>query len=154
MQQELTEATEKNSESQRLLETERAAWANDRRTLEDTIVDMSTSERNTEDDRASRENEIRQQEERAKVRVEAFEGVHINNLRQAAEERYAHEVLAHAESIKSVEDLRQQLSKTQSAARDYLTASETARAKLTTSEVSWKQQKDALDKEIADLNTR
>ncbi|KAI0953616.1 hypothetical protein AcW1_007790 [Taiwanofungus camphoratus] len=138
VQQELTEATEKNSESQRLLETERAAWANDRRTLEDTIVDMSTSERNTEDDRASRENEIRQQEERAK----------------AAEERYAHEVLAHAESIKSVEDLRQQLSKTQSAARDYLTASETARAKLTTSEVSWKQQKDALDKEIADLNTR
>jgi nucleoprotein TPR len=45
------------------------AWTNDKKTLEDTIVDMSTSEKSSENDRTSRENEVRQQEERAKVHL-------------------------------------------------------------------------------------
>jgi hypothetical protein len=73
---------------------------------------------------------------------------------QAAEERYSNEVVAHADSIKSVENLKQQLAGAQSSARNNLNATETARAKLTASESSWKQQKDALDKEVADLNSR
>lgn len=78
----------------------------------------------------------------------------ILRLGQAAEERYSREVVAHAETIKAVEDLKQQLAKVQSSARDYQTSSETAQAKLATSETSWKQQKETLEKEIADLNTR
>lgn len=67
LQQENVQENEKHAELQRLLEAERIAWANDKRTLEDAIVDMSTSEKHSESDRASRENEVREQVERAKV---------------------------------------------------------------------------------------
>lgn len=40
---------------------------NDKRTLEDTIVDLSTSEKVSESDRTTHENEVKEQEERAKV---------------------------------------------------------------------------------------
>lgn len=99
---------------------------------------MTTSERSSDSERAGHQQELRQLEERAK----------------AAEERYSREVVAHAELIKSVEDIRTQLSKANATARDNLAASETAQAKLATSETSWRQQKEALDKELANLNTR
>lgn len=73
---------------------------------------------------------------------------------QAAEDRYGREVLAHAESIKAVENLRQELAAARIAARDASTAADTAKAKLSTSEESWSRQKESLDKEAADLNTR
>jgi nucleoprotein TPR len=60
----------------------------------------------------------------------------------------------HAESIKSIETLKQQLSATQAKARDNLAAAETAQVKFVTSEKSWKQQKQALDQEVVDLNAR
>ncbi|EGN98500.1 hypothetical protein SERLA73DRAFT_169454 [Serpula lacrymans var. lacrymans S7.3] len=138
VERDLTQSTDKINELQRSLESERAAWANDKKTLEDTIVDISTSERHSDSDRTSRENELRLQEERA----------------IAAEDRYSREVLAHAESIKAIEAMKQQLSTVQVAARDNLAAASTAEAKLAASEGSWKQQKEALDKEVADLNTR
>lgn len=138
VQQEQQQISTKNVELQRTLETERAAWAQDKKTLEDTIVDMTTSEQSTESERAAHTTEIRQLEERAK----------------AAEERYGREVLAHAEAIKVAETLRQQVGKAEAAARNNLTAVETAQAKLATSEASWKQQRDALDKEISDLQVR
>lgn len=134
----MASVNEKHADLQRTLESERISWANDKRLLEGAIVDMTTSERSSESERASHQQEVRQLEERAK----------------AADERYSREVIAHAESIKSVEELRTQLAKAKATARDSLAASETARAKLATSETSWKQQKDALDKEVADLNTR
>ncbi|KAI0330460.1 hypothetical protein GY45DRAFT_1323591 [Cubamyces sp. BRFM 1775] len=134
----LAELSQANTELQQKFDSERLAWVNDKKTLEDTIVDMSTSAQHTQTDRSTWEAEVRQQEERAK----------------AAEERYSREVLAHAESIKSVEQLKQQLSQSQAAAREGRAAAETAQAKLTTSEASWQQQREALDKEIADLKAR
>ncbi|KAI0629748.1 hypothetical protein C8Q77DRAFT_263303 [Trametes polyzona] len=134
----LAQLSQANTELQQKLDSERVAWANDKKTLEDTIVDMSTSAQHTQTDRSTWEAEIRQQEERAK----------------AAEERYSREVLSHAESIKAVEELKGQLSKAQAAAREGRAAAETAEAKLATSEASWQQQREALDKEIADLKAR
>ncbi|KAH9936573.1 uncharacterized protein B0H18DRAFT_974482 [Fomitopsis serialis] len=122
VQQELGQLSQKNADYSAL---------GVRTTLEDTIIDMSTSERNTENDRVSRETDVRQQEERAR----------------AAEERYASEVVAHAEALKTITDLKDQLAKTRAIARENQTVSETARAKLAASEST-------LDKEIADLNTR
>jgi nucleoprotein TPR len=75
-------------------------------------------------------------------------------VNQAAEGRYSNEVVAHAESIKIIEVLRIDLATSQAASRDSLSASETAQAKLLSSETSWKQQKEALDKEVVDLNAR
>ena len=56
--------------------------------------------------------------------------------------------------MKQIEGLKKELNASQVAAREHLTASETARAKLEASEASWRQQKEDLDKEIADLNAR
>ena len=58
---------------QQKFDSERTAWANDKRTLEETIIDLSTSEKNSESDRASRESEIHEQEERAKVAFQLVE---------------------------------------------------------------------------------
>ncbi|KAJ7432792.1 hypothetical protein B0H11DRAFT_2297225 [Mycena galericulata] len=137
-QQELAQFSAKYNELQKSFETERTTWTNDKRVLEDTIADLGTSEKHSESDRTTRENEVRQQEERAK----------------AAEERYTQEVVAHAESIKAVASLKKQLSTIQATARDHQTAAETATAKLVASETSWALQKDALDKEVSDLNRR
>lgn len=73
---------------------------------------------------------------------------------QAAEERYSREVIAHAESIQTIEQLRSQVSQLQTSSSQNAAAAETAAAKLAASEASWKQQREALDKEIADLSAR
>lgn len=67
MQDEAHQLHTRHDELQRTLETERTAWLNDKRTLEDTIVDLSTSEKHSESDRTLRESDARQQEERATV---------------------------------------------------------------------------------------
>ncbi|KAJ3731245.1 hypothetical protein DFJ43DRAFT_435652 [Lentinula guzmanii] len=131
---ELTALTTKYNESQKQFEDDRVAWANDKKTLEDTIVDLSTSE----SDRASHENEMKQQEIRVKV----------------AEERYSNEVLSHAETIKALESFKKQLASVQATVRDYRVAAETATSKFVASEGSWQQQKQALDNEVKDLQKR
>jgi nucleoprotein TPR len=55
------------NDAQKTFEAERVAWINDKKTLEDTIVDMSTSEKHSESNRSSREQELRSLEEQAKV---------------------------------------------------------------------------------------
>lgn len=65
--EELSEAKTKVNAVQQTLETERTAWINDKKTLEGTIVDMSTSERISENDRNAHEREVRVLDERAVV---------------------------------------------------------------------------------------
>ena len=124
--------------AQQNLENERKVWAEDKKLLEDTIADMSSTERSIEDAQASQRGEIEQLEQRAK----------------SAETKYSREVVAHAESIKAVEELRQQLAETKLVVRDTKTAAETAQAKLSSSEASWSQQKKALERELDALNVR
>jgi nucleoprotein TPR len=146
----------KHQETQQAFDTERRDWLNDKNLLENTIADLSILEKQSEGDRTSRETAVREYEERVKVSLTFF--VVCRALRylclKAAEERYTSEVVVHAESIKVIGLLRQQLADTQTSLRDNIAAAETARANLSTSEGSWKQQKDALSKEIADLNAR
>lgn len=64
---ELLQLRAQHNEVMKSFETERTAWINDKKTLEDTIVDMSTSEKHSESDRSSWEQGMRALEERAKV---------------------------------------------------------------------------------------
>ena len=73
---------------------------------------------------------------------------------QSAEQRYSQEIIAHAESMKTLDGLKKDLAVARASARELRTAEETAEAKLASSESSWRQQKDALDKEVSDLNAR
>jgi nucleoprotein TPR len=66
-QAEISQLADKYGQLQRHLETERATWSNDKKILEDTIFDLSTSGKHSENDRTTWETEIRQLEERAKV---------------------------------------------------------------------------------------
>lgn len=69
VEEDLRQSTSKFSELQRTLESERQVWVSDKKTLEDTIVDLSTSEKTSETDRSARESEVRQQEQRALVKL-------------------------------------------------------------------------------------
>ena len=130
-EQKLQELTAENAVLQKTLDTERAAWTQDKKLLEDTIADMTLSGQTGEDEREAHANEVRQLEEKVK----------------SADERYSREVLSHADAIKALETLRQQLTSVQNSARDSVTAAETATAKLASSESSWKQQKESLSME-------
>ncbi|KAH8108682.1 TPR/MLP1/MLP2-like protein-domain-containing protein [Phellopilus nigrolimitatus] len=138
MQGELNRLNERNADLQQTLERERAAFAQDKKTLEDTIVDITNAEMNTRTDQASRESDVREQMERAK----------------AAEEKYSREVVAHAESIKMVDSLKREINEARATVREKIMLAETAQANIAASEGSWKQQKEALDKEVSDLNSR
>ena len=120
------------------LEIERKVWAEDKKFLEGTIAEMSSTERSIENARASRQGEIQQLEERAK----------------SSEEKYSREVVSHAESIKAVEELRKRLAETTLTVHDATTAAETAQVKLSASEISWSQQKKVLERELTELNAR
>ncbi|KAF8340155.1 hypothetical protein F5887DRAFT_919553 [Amanita rubescens] len=128
-QEELTQLKGRQDELQKALDAEHAAWVSDKKTLEDTIVDLSTSERNTETDRSSREDDIRQLEERAK----------------ATEACYSNEVVSHADSIKSIKKLKHDLTVSLSLKRP--------RPSLRHLKTGWGN-REALDKEIADLDAR
>ncbi|KAH8980106.1 hypothetical protein EDB92DRAFT_1901586 [Lactarius akahatsu] len=137
-EQELEQARTSLTESKRSFESAREEWLADKKTLEDTIVDFTASEKNLAEDRLTRESDVHAHEERVR----------------AAEERYSREVIAHAEAIKAIEDLKRRIHDLQVSDRNNRTAAETAQAKLSTSEGSWGQQRQALDREIADLAAR
>ncbi|KAH9056279.1 hypothetical protein EDB87DRAFT_1637584 [Lactarius vividus] len=138
VEQELEQARTSLAESKRSFENAREEWLADKKTLEDTIVDFTASEKNLAEDKLSRESNVHAHEERVR----------------AAEERYSREVIAHAEAIKAIEDLKRRIHDLQVSDRNNRTAAETAQAKLSTSEGSWSQQRQALDREIADLAAR
>jgi len=56
--------------------------------------------------------------------------------------------------MKSIENLKKEVTTLQTTAREHLSAAETAQVKLASSESSWRHQKESLDKEVADLNSR
>lgn len=137
------------------MEKERAAFAADKRTLEDAIVDITSAEANSRTDQATRDSELREQAERAKVSFSVRRHASRSPLtHQAAEEKYSREVVAHADSLKVVDGLKQEIHTLRARVRENATTAETAQAKLSSSEISWLQQREALDKEISDLQKR
>lgn len=111
--------------------------------LEDTIVDITTSEANQRSDQAAHE-EIREQMGCARV-CDVRQGslMFSTNDLQVAEEKYSREIVAHAESIKTVDELKGQLSEACTALREKTTQAETAQAHAIASETSWNQQREA-----------
>ncbi|TRM58157.1 hypothetical protein BD626DRAFT_410863 [Schizophyllum amplum] len=119
-------------------EGEKKSWLNEKRELEDVITNLSTNDRQSEEDRASRETEVKRAEERV----------------QSAEDRYSREVQAHAQTLATNSQLKEQLATVQSSVRGFQTAAETAQANLASSERSWDQQKQMLQKEMDELKDR
>lgn len=67
LQEKINELDKKNSELGDHLEKERAMFAQDKRDLEETILDITNSAVSSRSDQATRESEVREQMERAQV---------------------------------------------------------------------------------------
>ena len=72
LQEDLETLNVKNTELQQTLDRGRAAFAQDKKMLEDTIVDITYAEASSRTEQASRESELREQMERAKVCLVIF----------------------------------------------------------------------------------
>jgi nucleoprotein TPR len=107
---------------------------------------MTASEKNFAEDRSTRESDAHAHSERIHVSVPFHSSdPHIEGeQKQAAEEKYSREVIAHAEAMKTIDDLKRRIHDLQLSDRNNRTAAETAQAKLSTSEGSWSQQRQTL----------
>jgi nucleoprotein TPR len=74
--------------------------------------------------------------------------------RQDAHEKYNRELVAHAEAVKQVSRLKEELREALAQARESQTAAETAIASAANSETTWNSQKEALSKEMEDISNR
>ena len=70
-QEDLARLNEKNTEVQQTLEKERSSFAADKKLLEETIIDITNSGANSQADQAAREDELKKQRDRAKVRIQS-----------------------------------------------------------------------------------
>lgn len=75
-------------------------------------------------------------------------------LAREAHEKYDRELVAHAEDVKRLTEIKDELDGVRATVQEHQTAAEVARANLVASEASWSRQKAALEQEIADLRKR
>ncbi|KAH7096803.1 hypothetical protein BKA62DRAFT_833732 [Auriculariales sp. MPI-PUGE-AT-0066] len=136
LQEELAGASARVSELQTTLGSERAAFAADKRELEELVADMQVSSSETE--RAAHAQAVATQEARAR----------------AAEANYQRELVAHADTVRSFERVKEQLGQVQAGVREFQTRAETAEARLGAAEQSWAAQREVLDKQIGELGDK
>lgn len=71
-----------------------------------------------------------------------------------AHDKYERELVAHAEDVKRLSEVKVELESVRSTVREFQAAADTAKANLLASEESWKRQKDVLQQELADVRKR
>lgn len=135
---ELTTAQTESSQLRQQLDAQRSEFAQEKKSLEDAIADMNTVEERAKAD---------QEDVRADVRKQA-------QLAREAHAKYEQELVAHAEDVKALSSIKEQLAQAQNAVREAQTAAETAQANLTGSQASWESQKASIEKEVGDLRKR
>ncbi|KZV68448.1 hypothetical protein PENSPDRAFT_735917 [Peniophora sp. CONT] len=138
LQREVLESKKVANDAKRSLTKERDAWSSDRKTLEDTIVELSSSEQSAAAVQAARDEEAQAQSGRVKE----------------AEEKYNREVLAHADALRQLEDVKVEIAQLRRESHENVAGAETARAKLSAAESSWAKQREAMQKEMEDVNAR
>lgn len=75
-------------------------------------------------------------------------------IAREAHEKYERELVAHADDVKRLTEVKDELEEVRATVREHQTAAEVARANLTTSEASWSRQKTSLEQEISDVKKR
>lgn len=75
-------------------------------------------------------------------------------LAREAHEKYDRELVAHADDVKRLTEIKAELDAIRATTQEHQTAGEVAKANLAASEASWNRQKTLLEQEIADLNKR
>ena len=134
----LTTAQTDNSELHRQIEAERQAFEKERQTLEDGLANLRSA------DEGARQAQLAAQED---LRRQA-------GLAKDAHDKYDRELVAHAEDVKRLADLRDELAGVKGQVGEAQATAEVARANLARSEESWKRQRDVLEQEVGDVQKR
>lgn len=75
-------------------------------------------------------------------------------LAKEAHEKYERELVAHAEDVKRLSEVKGELETVRQSIGEQQTAAEVAKANLLSSEESWSRQKHVLEQELADVRKR
>ena len=134
----LTAASTQNSELHRQIEAERTSFEKERKTFEDAMVDLRSADKVAQEAQLAAKDDLRRQAQ----------------IAREAHEKYERELVAHADDVKRLTEVKDELEGVRGTIREHQTAAEVARANLTTSEASWSRQKTALEQEISDLKKR
>lgn len=140
---EITTLQNEASTARQAMEAQRNEFAAEKRSLEDALTELGSVEQ-----RAKAE----QQDVRAEVEQHA-------RLAREAHAKYESELMAHADDIRALSTLKEELEKSRTEAREAQTAAESAQANLSGSEASWASQREGLTKDrdaaqqrLTDLN--
>ncbi|KAG9102295.1 hypothetical protein FRC06_002140 [Ceratobasidium sp. 370] len=133
-----TKTSSERNQLQRDLEAQRVSAESEKKELEAAIADLSKVDNNVQAAHQSAQEDLRTQAA----------------LAQQANEKYERELLAHAEALKQINQLKSTITALQSEVRQATSSSETAVAKLQSSEASWSRQKETMEKEVSELTSR
>ncbi|GAA6015704.1 hypothetical protein JCM11491_002452 [Sporobolomyces phaffii] len=134
----LTASNTQNSDLHRQIETARVAFEKERKVLEDEMVSLRSADQTAREAQLAAQDDMRRQAQIAKD----------------AHEKYERELVAHAEDVKRLSEVKDQLESVRATIREHQTAAEVSKANLVSSEQSWTRQKQALDQELADVRKR
>lgn len=134
----LTAASTENSELHRQVEEGKTAFEKERKVLEDEIAGVKASDQRAQTAQLAAQLDLRRQAQFARN----------------ANDKYERELLAHAEDVKRLTGLKDDLKTVRARTSELATAAEVAQANLLGSESSWARQKTALEQEISDLKKR
>ena len=134
----LTQASTENS-------TLHEDFARQKRDLEEQIRNIEQSTTHI------RESEAQAKAAESAARVDLQAQV---RLATEAHEKYERELVAHADDVKALAQVKEELSSVRTTSQELRQAAETAEANLSASKASWANQSAALNKELDDLRTR
>jgi nucleoprotein TPR len=122
----------------RQIEAERVAFEKERKTFEDGMAALRSADQQARDAQIAAQDDMRRQAQVARD----------------AHEKYERELVAHAEDVKRLSEVKGELEAIRATVREHQAAADTAKANLLASEESWKRQKDVLHQELADVRKR
>ncbi|KAG9002479.1 hypothetical protein FRB94_003839 [Tulasnella sp. JGI-2019a] len=138
LNREVVSVSDGNADLRRQLEEQKVHFESEKADLEHALADINGAETKAMELQVSVQEDLRRQA----------------RLAEEAQSKYNRELVAHAEAVQTVTQLKQELVAAQSMARDQQTAAETAQANLLGSQTSWDAQRETLNKELQDLKSR
>ncbi|BGP27784.1 nucleoprotein TPR [Rhodotorula toruloides] len=134
----LTASNAQNSELHRQIEAERVALEKERKTFEDGMAGLRAADEAARQAQLAAQDDMRRQAQAAKD----------------AHDKYERELVAHAEDVKRLTEVKDELERVRATVREHELAAQVARANLTAAEESWARQKTVLERELAEVRKR
>ncbi|BGP11538.1 Protein mlp1 [Rhodotorula toruloides] len=134
----LTASNAQNSELHRQIEAERVAFEKERKTFEDGMAGLRAADEAARQAQLAAQDDMRRQAQAAKD----------------AHDKYERELVAHAEDVKRLTEVKEELERVRGTVREHESAAQVARANLTAAEESWTRQKTVLERELGEVRKR